>query len=169
MLSEQREHSSTIGFKAKVLTVLNTTFRYLILVTAACGIPQVFASKIHLSASENESTSGYFTLRWEPKSESTQYTLVQSLDQQFLGSARETIKWHIDSHHSFSISGLNSGIYYYRIAKFNQPDNWSNTVQISVKHHSLGNAYFIFTLGAVLFFLLVAVILLNFKNRSRGF
>lgn len=169
MLSEQREHSSILEFKTKVIKVLNAASRYLFLVTAVFGIQYVFASEIQLSASETESTAGYFTLTWESDSKSKKYTLQQSSDKLFQGRIDTIIKWDIDSHDSFSVSGLNSGVYYYRIAEFDKPNSWSNTVQVSVKHHTLDKAYFIFALGAVLFFLLITIIFLNYKNKSRGF
>lgn len=174
MFSEQDKYSSITGIKTRNLKVFETTFGHLIfaqliLLTVIGGSQQVFATSIQLTSSDAAPSSGYFTLSWVTSSESNQFTLVQSLDQNFPENSNRTTKWDISSEQSFSMSGLNSGTYYYRIAEFNKPDDWSNTVEIVVKHHSLGKAYFIFNLGAALFLALFVIIFLNYKSKSRGF
>jgi hypothetical protein len=55
------------------------------------------------------------------------------------------------------ISGLENGIYYYRVRRLG--GEWSDTVKVSVQHHSLALAFTLFGLGALVFFLTVFIVI----------
>jgi hypothetical protein len=54
------------------------------------------------------------------------------------------------------ISGLNNGTYYYRVKS--EDSDWSKTLVVEVKHHSLRLAMILFAVGGVVFLLTVAVV-----------
>ena len=55
------------------------------------------------------------------------------------------------------VSGLKDGEYYYRVR--HQGGNWSDSIQVSVQHHSLSLAFTLLGLGAFVFFLTVFVVI----------
>lgn len=179
MFSEQREHSSIVGVKIKTSfnklrsgsMVLTSLFRFFLFLAAVFVGQQSLAEadRLTLTTSETESTSGYFSLNWNQPKNQYRFILQQSVDKNFEPSANKLIEWQVANSNSFSISGLNSGTYYFRVAPQHQPESWSNTVSVAVKHHSLSKAFFIFSLGAIVFSLLTLIILFNNKNQSRGF
>ncbi len=63
------------------------------------------------------------------------------------------------------VSGLPDGSYYYRVRSFNKAEDqyseWSPTVLVMVKHHSLGLAFTLFSIGAVVFILTVLVVVIG--------
>ena len=82
-----------------------------------------------------------------------QYELQQAFDETFsdphvvyLGPDKATV-----------ISGLPNDRYFYRVRATDQGD-WSERVQVDVKHHSLTRAISFFTLGAVMFIALMVVL-----------
>lgn len=130
---------------------------------------------VKLQASESLSTAGYFNLSWnsvirdsvtaETASGNDEFVLQQSGSAEFA----DPIEWHLKKSTSFAMSGLENGTYYYRVGLWPQPEAWSNVVQVEVKHHSLEKALAIFTLGALIFCVLVAVVLINRKQANSGF
>ncbi len=130
-------------------------------------------NKIHplqLSASESLSTAGYFQLTWEfPDSgngntDATTFVLQQSIDDTFANAT----EWQISRDMSFSMSGLESGHYFYRVGTYSKPRAWSNLVEVQVAHHGLFKAFGLFSLGAVIFIALISVILINrHQNNSQ--
>lgn len=63
------------------------------------------------------------------------------------------------------ISGLMDGTYYYRVRKTD--GDWSNTVSVQIKHHSLTLAINLLILGAIVFLITTAVILFSLKNQNK--
>jgi hypothetical protein len=55
------------------------------------------------------------------------------------------------------VSGLRNGKYYYRVRT--EGGDWSDTLELDVKHHSLRLAYILSGLGAIVFLLTVWVVL----------
>ena len=129
---------------------------------------------IHLSASETLSTAGYFQLSWSGTVESaglerqSGYATAVILQQSATPTFNSPTEWKISGDHRFSVSGLKSGNYFYRVGSNSSPRAWSNVVEVQVAHHSLMRAFGLFSLGAVLFLALVIVIFLNRHHNATG-
>lgn len=123
------------------------------------------AAGIRLTASEPLSTAGYFQLSWSDQaiaSDSASAALADVILQQSqTPSFDTTTQWQVTGDQQFSISGLESGHYFYRVGMPAEPIMWSNIVEVEVAHHSLSRAFALFALGAVLFFALIVVICFN--------
>lgn len=85
--------------------------------------------------------------------------LQQALSTQF----SDAIERSIPAAGSVTLSGLDDGTYYFRAGT---SDAWSNTITVDVEHHSLGRALGFFSLGLVLFIILISTIVLG--NRVKG-
>ena len=177
MLFQRSEHSSTFGIKTLTnanaiwpgiafIKVLISIRHHLLFVVAALTVSPLFAEGLKLSTSETEPTAGYFSLSWTGTKQQNDVLLQQSTLSSFSNDA--LMQWTVSNVNSFSMSGLSSGVYYYRVAPFDKPQSWSNVVQVNVKHHSLNKAFFIFAVGAALFSLLSIIIFLNSKNKTSG-
>ncbi len=103
------------------------------------------------------STAGYFRISWtNPKQETaTQtYELQQANTPEFINA---DVRYQgPDS--AVVISGLSNQTYYYRVRNAGSGE-WSNTISVEVKHHSLSRAFGFFTLGIVMFIATVAVLI----------
>lgn len=55
------------------------------------------------------------------------------------------------------VSGLENGTYYFRARA--QGGNWSNVVELKVKHHSLGLTFILLGLGGMVFLLTAGIVL----------
>lgn len=130
------------------------------------------ADGIRLSASETLSTAGYFQLRWSNQavaSDSVSTAPVDVILQQSKTSSFDTTtQWHITGDQQFSISGLASGHYFYRVGRQAERILWSNIVEVEVAHHSLSRAFALFALGAVLFLALIVVIFFNRHSHNES-
>lgn len=62
------------------------------------------------------------------------------------------------------ISGLNDGTYYYRLRATD--GSWSDSVSVTVKHHSLYLALVLLFVGAIVFFIVLGVIIKGVKNQQ---
>jgi len=110
------------------------------------------------------STAGYLQLTWTPESidsDSIQYELQQSTSSNF--TKANTIYQGPDQ--SSVISGLSNNIYYYRVRRQLQ-EEWSETVEVVVKHHSLTRAFGFFALGAFMF-IVTTIVLLKGARRQQ--
>lgn len=68
------------------------------------------------------------------------------------------------SFNQLALSGFSSGEYYFRAQ---ENGHTSNTVLITVQHHSLTQAFILFFIGAVMFSLLVVTIL-RYQGKGEG-
>lgn len=118
------------------------------------------AENLTLSASTSLSNEGYFVLDWQTDSPVEDLILEQATDQAFSNPLGRSLA----GASAATITGLNDGTYYFRLTDHNS--NLSNTVSVTVSHHSLGRAGSFFLLGLALFSVLIIVILKG--NRQAG-
>lgn len=113
-----------------------------------------------LSASTSLSNEGYFVLDWETSSPESSITLEQSTSEQF----SNPLTREIAGAGAATITGLEDGTYYFRLV--DSGSVISDTVSVSVIHHSLSRAGGFFLLGLCLFSTLVFTIVHG--NRQAG-
>lgn len=99
--------------------------------------------------------AGFFVLSWKP-SAANSVVLQQSKQATFDGVRQ----WPVDGVRAFTMSGLNDGVYFYRLVN-NQGNALSGIVKVEVKHHSLVRAWILFVVGALLFSFLIRYIYFN--------
>lgn len=88
------------------------------------------------------SSEGYILPSWDTGSDG-QYLLQRALTPDF----RETLDRSIAGAGSLTITGLTDDRYYFRVG--DPQGGWSNAVEVTVAHHSLGRAFAFFSLGLV--------------------
>lgn len=103
-------------------------------------------------------TAGYYQLRWSGNEENFQ--LQESNSRAF--TSYKIIYEGKDL--SRVISGKPNGDYFYRLIGKNEGNVPSDIVQVTVKHHSLKNAFLFFLLGAFVF---ISTLVLIFKGNKR--
>lgn len=113
-----------------------------------------------LSASTDLSNEGYFVLNWDVQGEDTSLTLQQSESEQF----SSIIPREVAGSGAATITGLTDGRYFFRLVDGNSVV--SETVSVSVAHHSMNRAGGFFLLGLTLFSILVFTIIHG--NRQAG-
>jgi hypothetical protein len=134
------------GCSPSLLPVNNILFPILgaifLLLFASSG----HATPITLSSDAEIATAGYYQLNWAGKG--GQYRLEESSTADF--TTYQTLYQGHDL--ATVISGKSDGIYYYRISMgTEQAVTFSNTVKVTVTHHSLRNAILFFIAGATVF------------------
>jgi len=111
-----------------------------------------------LNSSVQLSTAGYFRLSWsieqDQDASSTQYELQQAGNREF--TSYSTIYTGADM--ATVISGLPDRLYFYRV-RVNGSNDWSDPVEVEVKHHSLTRAFGFFVLGALMFVTMLVVLI----------
>ena len=123
--------------------------------------PSVWAAEnTSLSSSTELSNEGYFVLSWPSDITTDNLVLEQSSNQDF----SSTIERSLAGATAATITGLSDGVYYFRLTESDNPI--SNTVSVTVAHHSLARAGSFFLLGLALFSLLIISILRG--NRRAG-
>ena len=121
--------------------------------------PSVWAAEnASLSSSTDLSNEGYFVLNWQTSSNPDELTLEQSSDERF----SSPIQSNLTGASAATITGLSDGVYYFRLT--DSGNTISNTISVTVAHHSLARAGSFFLLGLVLFSLLVITILKGNKR-----
>ena len=115
-----------------------------------------------LSSDSEQSTAGYYQLKWEGD-DGSNYLLQEASDPGF--SQPNTLYEGPDT--ATLISGRSDGTYYYRIRyrDVTSDDSWSNIAQVEVTHHPLSRAFMFFTLGAIVFIATLIVVVIG--NRSK--
>ncbi|MFN3163244.1 MAG: hypothetical protein ACE37N_07140 [Pseudohongiellaceae bacterium] len=111
-----------------------------------------------LSASTELSNEGYFVLNWQTPS--PEATLI--LEQDTSGDFTDPVVREIAGEGAATITGLTNGNYFFRLVE--DGATLSNTVEVTVAHHSLGRATGFFLLGLCLFSILVITILRGNKQ-----
>jgi hypothetical protein len=128
-------------------------------------MPQYAVAAPELNSDTRLSTAGYFQLSWSAPSStltsSEQYVLQQAENPDF--NDAKTLYQGPDQ--ASVISGLGDRTYYYRVRLVIDPD-WSETLAVEVKHHSLSRAIGFFTLGALMFLATAIVLLRGARVRS---
>jgi len=105
---------------------------------------------------------GIVKLYWEhPTSDILEFELQQSTSSDF-----ETFtSVYKGSDPATFISGLEDGTYYYRV--YHSPTlSYSDTINIEVKHHPLGLALIMLSIGAVVFILTLFVLLKGARQKN---
>jgi len=130
------------------------------LILMATNTPAWAAENLSLSASTSISNEGYFVLDWQSDTPVEDLTLEQANDQSFSNPLERSLA----GASAATITGLDDGTYYFRLT--DTSSTLSNTVSVTVAHHSLGRAGSFFLLGLVLFSVLIVTILKG--NRQAG-
>jgi hypothetical protein len=117
------------------------------------AMPGAHAAAISLESDTALAREGYLVLAWNAaNATAADVVLQQSLSPTFQGSTEQIIP-DTGSH---TLTGLGNGVYYFRAG--NAGEGWSNTVSVTVAHHSLVQAWAFFLLGLVLFIVLCGTI-----------
>ena len=124
-----------------------------LLLVLCCCCAGIASAAVTLEVDTPEAKAGYFVLSWDQ--EAPGYLLQQAPDERFA----EYREWEIGPDAAFTVSGLAEGDYYYRIQPLD--GEWSNTVVVNVRHHSLARAWTFFFIGLTLFAILAGVILFS--------
>lgn len=144
--------------------------RLTVALAAAAGVfplSAVFADEVlNLETDTSLATAGYYQLRWEAGDVETR--LVEATDPSF-DNARII---YAGPDTARLMSGKPDGDYYYRLesAGANGPPRGaavSNTLKVTVAHHSTTRAFSFFTLGAAVFAATLGLIILGGRN-ERG-
>ena len=110
------------------------------------------AAATQLQSDTDESTAGYYQLSWN-HDQSVQLVEAKSIDF----SDRRVIYAGTDT--ARVMSGKSDGRWYYRLELVATGEPASETITVTVKHHSLARAGFFFGLGAFVFFATLGLIL----------
>ena len=132
------------------------------------GLASNVYAAVSLESDSDIATAGYFQLQWEASETPTR--LVESLDPAF----KTSVVLYEGPDTARLISGKSDGNYFYRLeragAEFaagNQAEVVSNTLQVTVKHHSLVRAFTFFAIGAAVFAATLALVLFGGRNERR--
>ena len=120
---------------------------------AACAAPKI-------NSDTKLSTAGYFQLRWKDDPNHS-FQLQQASTADF----RDSVILYQGPDQARVISGLADGDYFYRVA--NDKQQQSDTIKVTVKHHSLAKALGFFGLGAAMFVVMLAL-LIKGATRKEG-
>jgi hypothetical protein len=115
---------------------------------AQAAVPQ-------LSVDKDIATAGYFRLSWE--SDAPQVELNEATNPEF----RNALTPYRGPDSATVISGKPNGIWYYRVRAVNDadPGPWSETLAVTVAHHSLSRALLFLALGVLVFVAVVVMII----------
>ncbi|ANB03922.1 hypothetical protein ECTOBSL9_2846 [Ectothiorhodospira sp. BSL-9] len=116
------------------------------------------APKPDLESTTDLARAGYFQLRWSlDEAEVDHFRLEEATDEDF-SDARV---FYEGADGASVISGRSNGTFHYRVrAQLDDgtQTDWSETQSVEVRHHSIAQAFGIFTLGGVVFLATAAVI-----------
>lgn len=115
-----------------------------------------------LNSDSQTSTTGFFQLSW--LTDAQQVQLQEARDKAFTNPADT----YLGTDKAALISGKKDGQWYYRARNIlnTQPGPWSNTVEVTVKHHDLMRALMFFTLGLVIFVSLALLVILGSRKTN---
>lgn len=132
------------------------------------GLVTDAGAAVRLESDSEIATAGYFRLQWEVSDTPTR--LVESLNPSF--EKRNLIYEGPDT--ARLISGKSNGQYFYRLERAGTDDMAgipavvvSNTLQVTVKHHSLVRAFTFFAIGAAVFAATLVLVLLGGRREYR--
>ena len=116
-----------------------------------------------LRADTDVARAGYYQLQWEAGETPTR--LVESPDPEF--ENKRVVYAGADT--ARLISGKSDGHYYYRLESGagTQDDVVSNTLQVTVQHHSLSRAFTFFAIGAGVFLATLILVLIGGRSERR--
>ena len=104
--------------------------------------------------------SGFFKLSWAIEhSKGVKFKIIQSRDPSF---ENFKVKYEGPDLATF-VSGLTDGEYYYRVraisSKSGHRSAWSETLSVTVEHHSLKLAFTLMVIGAAVFIATTSLVL----------
>lgn len=94
-------------------------------------------------------------------------THLKIFTESTFSNVSHSIKIH-STQRAISLTGFSDGVYYARL--FNENDQaFSNSVVITVKHHSMFNVWLVFISGATLFLILISYMVANvFRHKEEA-
>lgn len=95
------------------------------------------------------------------------YELQESPDSQFQDAS---VRYH-GPDLATVMSGRADGMRYYRVRAIRADlpfSQWSNTVSVETRHHSLSRAFGFFTVGAIIFVLTLVLVLRGGRHQTEG-
>lgn len=123
---------------------------------------------LKLQADTDVATAGYFQLHWDAGQSTNR--LVESRDPEF--ENRRVVYEGPDT--ARLMSGKRDGQYYYRLERTrpsdslaSEPEIVSNTLQVTVSHHSTERAFTFFAIGAVVFLATLIMVLAGGASERR--
>ena len=140
--------------KANNTPVLHALMRpvFSLLIILCCSIPSLSSDVQFIQEDEITLTSGHVRLDWV--SDDGEHFILEQATSEDFQDAR--VIYEGPDKASF-ISGLNNGIYYFRIKS--DGDDGSDQVKTVVEYQSLSLAFSLFGVGAIVFILTSAVII----------
>ena len=135
--------------------------------TGSFAGPMAFADPLlPLETDTPQASAGYYQLRWEPAAVDTR--LVEAADPSFAGA--QVIYAGPDT--ARLISGKPDGDYYYRLESAATRGAGgatvvSETLKVTVEHHSMARAFSFFAVGAAVFAATLGLIVVGGRN-ERG-
>jgi hypothetical protein len=109
----------------------------------------------HLTSNSDIATAGFYHLKWDTDAERIE--LQEDTTPEF--RAPDILYKGADS--ATTISGKPDGKWYYRVRALRdgQPGPWSETVEVTVAHHSLSRALMFLTIGVIVFISIVITVI----------
>lgn len=132
--------------------------RLAIVVLAGLAVP-FSAQDLELTVDTEVSDTGFYSLSWTGADRMV--TLQEATTADF--SDADTIYEGVDE--ATVISGKLDGTYYYRIRAGEGP--WGEPLEVTVRHHSLAQAFSFLALGAVVFLATAALIISGHRRHRR--
>ena len=117
-----------------------------------------------LGTSDHLATAGYFRLTWSPANPDAptrEYQLQRANDPRFM----EPVTIYEGPDRASVVSGLADQVYFFRVREQHSPA-WSAPVRVEVKHHPLARAFGFFSLGAIVFAVMLGVLLTGVRNEA---
>ena len=120
-------------------------------------------AELSLSSNTSTATAGYFQLNWSwPQAGAN--VIYELLEKSSTSSAKPVATRLIyrGPQTASAISGKPNGVYEYQVRAIDSDTNhmlMSNEVRVTVKHHTLTQAWLLFTLGLIIFLAILGVIL----------
>ena len=108
-----------------------------------------------LESDTQKATAGYFQLHWEVSE--PEQSMDYIVEEKLAGEPDEILVYQV-SDTAMAMSGKPDGTYLYTVRSADNRYN-SNQVEVVVAHHSLASAFQFFTMGAIVFVVLLVTIL----------
>lgn len=124
-----------------------------------------------LNVDNRVATAGYYRLEWHmparTESPNLLYELQESLDSHFHDASLS----YQGPDLATVMSGRADGMRYYRVRaiRADRPvSQWSKTVSVETRHHSLSRAFGFFAVGAIVFVLTLVLVLRGGRHQREG-
>lgn len=122
------------------------------------------AGTLTLHSDTDTATAGYFQLNWQSNIPTDGFALYESMYEDFSHASLV----YRGSDLGTVISGKPDAVYYYRVTRQQPPVITSNTIHVTVRHHSLRTAFYFFTIGAIVFIATLLLILYGHRQEQPG-